>query len=366
MSRDRVDDASVTAGQQTRRVVPFTAGDGLRCNVVNVRSEGTPHKGPVILVHGAGMRDAMYSSIPGTTLVDVLLEDGYDVWLENWRASSDVEPNPWTLDKAAVYDHPEAVKTVVRETGSDEVSAVVHCMGSSSFVLSAAAGLLPEVKTVVSNACSLHPTVPRLARLKGKFALPVLSRLTDYADPSWGLHAPTAFAKALALYTRVTHRECDNRVCKLASFIYGVGSPTLWRHENLDEATHEWLKHEFGPAPVTFFKQMSRSAEAGRLVTVDGFRELPENPVAQEPQSDARFAFLAGQRNDCFVPSGQARTFEFFDSYRRGYHALHVLPGYGHLDVFVGKNAARDTFPLVLAELGRAPVSRGRWASAIS
>jgi len=27
------------------------------------------------------------------------------------------------------------------------------------------------------------------------------------------------------------------------------------------------------------------------------------------------------------------------------------LPGYSHLDVFMGKNAARDVFPLMLKEL---------------
>jgi hypothetical protein len=30
---------------------------------------------------------------------------------------------------------------------------------------------------------------------------------------------------------------------------------------------------------------------------------------------------------------------------------LHTLPRYGHLDVFLGKDAARDVFPRLLAEL---------------
>jgi hypothetical protein len=32
---------------------------------------------------------------------------------------------------------------------------------------------------------------------------------------------------------------------------------------------------------------------------------------------------------------------------------LQVLPGYGHLDVFIGKNAANDVFPIILEELDR-------------
>jgi hypothetical protein len=32
---------------------------------------------------------------------------------------------------------------------------------------------------------------------------------------------------------------------------------------------------------------------------------------------------------------------------------MHVLPRYGHLDVFMGKDAARDIFPTIIDELQR-------------
>ncbi|WP_264026434.1 hypothetical protein, partial [Mycolicibacterium insubricum] len=41
-----------------------------------------------------------------------LLADGWEVWLENWRASIDVPRNRWNLDQAAAYDHPQAVRTI--------------------------------------------------------------------------------------------------------------------------------------------------------------------------------------------------------------------------------------------------------------
>jgi hypothetical protein len=31
-----------------------------------------------------------------------------------------------------------------------------------------------------------------------------------------------------------------------------------------------------------------------------------------------------------------------------------MIPNYGHLDIFFGKNAANDVFPLISAELDRA------------
>src|SRR5436305_11369450 len=105
------------------RVVPFRSRDGFEANLVNVRGDSTD-KGPILLVHSAGVRANIFRAPSGQNLVDTLVTAGYDVWLENWRASIDFRPNEWTLDQAAVFDHPAAVETVVRETGAEEIKAV--------------------------------------------------------------------------------------------------------------------------------------------------------------------------------------------------------------------------------------------------
>lgn len=333
------------------RVVPFTATDGLECNLIHVQGREAPTKGPVLVVHGAGVRANIFRAPVGTTVVDYLVDHGYDVWLENWRASIDVPPNPWSLDQAALHDHPVAVKTVLAETGADELKAVIHCQGSTSFMMSAVAGLVPQVKTIVSNAVSLHPKVPFFSNVKLKTAVPLVSMLTPYVSPRWGLQAPNLTAKAINLIVRLTHHECDNMVCKLVSFTYGSGFPALWSHRNLNDETHEWLKEEFAEVSLRFFQQIARCVRAGHLVSIEGYSELPDDFVAQPPQTDARFAFLAGSENRCFLPESQERTFEYFDGHQKGRHSLHVLAGYGHLDVFMGRSAARDVFPIIVDEL---------------
>ena len=40
----------------TERVVPVRARDGFELNLINVRGSQRPEKGPVLLVHGAGVR----------------------------------------------------------------------------------------------------------------------------------------------------------------------------------------------------------------------------------------------------------------------------------------------------------------------
>jgi pimeloyl-ACP methyl ester carboxylesterase len=334
-------------------VVPFVAGDGMACNLVHLVAETPPTRGPVILVHGAGVRANIFRAPIDRPLVDLLMDEGYDVWLENWRASLELKPNQWTLDKAAVFDHPKAVDTIVERTGADEVKAVIHCQGSCSFMMAAVAGLLPRVSTVVSNAVSLHTVIPTLARWKMQYLHCSFRAVTRYLNPAWALESPDLVSSAFLAWVRLVHRECENDVCKMVSFAYGVGKPTLWSHDNLNDETHEWMRHEFGFCPISFYLQMSRCLQAGYLVPVDGLPGLPQSFVDRPPATDARFALFAGANNRCFLPAGQERTYGYLDAQRPNYHSLHVLPGYGHLDVFMGKNAPREVFPLILEELSR-------------
>lgn len=334
-----------------RTTLPFAAGDGFPCSLVHIARDTPASKGPVLLVHGSGVRADIFLPPVERTLVDCLVDEGYDVWLENWRASIDGPPNKWTLDQAALHDHPVAVRRVLEETGADALKAIVHCQGSTSFMMAAVAGLVPQVTTIVSNAVSLHPIIPRLAALKQRLGVATFGRFLDYMNPQWGIRAPSGLPRFLDLVVRTTHRECDNAVCRHVSFTYGHGFPTLWSHDNLNDATHAWISGEFAACPMVFFDQMDRSIRAGRIVGVEGFPELPSDVLAEPPRTDARIVFMTGQDNRCFLPESQVRSFEHMNRLRPDYHSLLVLPGYGHLDVFIGRHAWKDVFPRLVAAL---------------
>ena len=75
-------------------------------------------RGPVLLRHGTGVRaNLFYGSPMRTTLVDVLVEEGYDVWLENWRGSIDLPDCDYTLDEVARFDHPALIAAVLARPG---------------------------------------------------------------------------------------------------------------------------------------------------------------------------------------------------------------------------------------------------------
>ncbi len=337
----------------TPEVVDFAARDGFRLNFHHYPNAAPRQSEPVLVVHGAGVRANLFLPPTDETFVDALLDAGYDVWLLNWRASIDLPPNEWTLEDAAVLDHPAAVRTVIEHTGAKAIKAVIHCQGSTSFMMAAVAGLLPKVSTVISNAVALHPIVPPLAWLKSRYVTNSVGSFMTYLNPQWGLSAPAGWPTLIDWFVRATHHECNNAVCRHASFTFGVGFPTLWLHENLDDATHEWLKGEFAHVPMTFFREMRGCIAAGHLISSGKYPELPRNFVGQAPKTDARFVFTAGQFNRCFVAESQQRTFDYFERYAPGRDAFYELAGYGHLDVFVGKHAARDYFPLIIDELGK-------------
>lgn len=343
----------ISRAEHRSEVLPFRAGDGRLLTLVHVRGPAEPTRGPVILVHGSGVRAELFRPPIPHTLVDALLDEGWDVWMLNWRASIDLEPTDWTLCDAAVYDHPVAVRKVIEETGATSVAAVIHCQGSTSFALAAAAGLLPEVDRIVSNAVSLHPVIPPFARFKIHYLSPLISKVTPYLSPAWAYRSDGYFSRILRRTVDITHPECDNLVCRMVSFTYGSGNPALWAHRNIDRATHDWITGEFAEVPMSFFAQMDRSLTAGAIIPVRDHPELPADVATAPPRTEARWSLFAGADNRCFLPASQELTFAHLERHRPGRNSLHVLPGYGHLDVFWGRDAWRDTHPLILKELER-------------
>lgn len=347
--RPPADGPAVPAAPTTRRdhvteVLPLTALDGRPLTLVHVRGKRPPTRGPVLLAHGAGVRAELFRPPLRRTFVDALIDAGWDVWMLNWRASIDLEPMSWTLDQAAAYDHPAAVAHVLAATGADRLRAVVHCQGSTSFMMALAAGLLPQVEVVVSNAVSLHPVVPRLSGFKLARFSPLLARPMPIISPAWGDRPVGALSRATVWGVCAIHRECRNPVCRMVSFTYGSGRPALWSHANLDEATHDWIRGEFADVPLTFFAQMNRCVRAGQLVSTEGIEGLPRAFAERAPRTDARIALFAGEDNRCFLAESQQRTYDFLTTHRPGRDTLHILPGYGHLDVFLG--AARRPTPI--------------------
>ena len=62
--------------------------------------------------------------------------------------------------------------------------------------------------------------------------------------------------------------------------------------------------------------------------------------------------FLAGEDNQEFYPETSKITYDLLrDANEASLYTRTVIPGYAHMDCFVGKDAARDVYPSLLAHL---------------
>ena len=318
---------------------------------------------------GSGVRAEMYYGEPlRQTMVDFLLQAGYDVWVENWRASIDFPNNSYTLDQAARFDHPKAVEKVRDETRKAKLRAVVRCQGSISFLLAALAGYLPEdtVSHIVSSAISLFFEVPSKTWRKQRTVLQLARRIGRGADAQWGIRAPAPMGKLYALFARLTERPCGNGPCKMANYMYGAGWDVLALHANLDDQVHAWCARELGYTPFSLIQQVAESCRNGHIVPAEPRSEsTPASYLDSAPEiKDTRFAFIGGTHNFMFQPRGQQRAAEFLREF--GLAAdFAPLEGYGHLDTFWGRDAAAQVFPIILEALeasGTGPIpGASRW-----
>ena len=336
----------------------FKTGDGCELNLHHLSlpsddpGRGTPDRRPVLLIGGLAMRaESFYTSPTRPTLVDKLLEEHYDVWVENWRTSVDLPARSYTLDHAALYDHPAAIRTVLAKTGATSLDAVAHCMGSASLTMSVLAGKAPELRTVVSSAVSYDIDLALRSKLRLWLLLPVASMVSAGTNPQWAARAPSLAAAGLSWAGRL-RRAYSNPLVAAATYIYGGEPEALWKRANLDQETLDWVAREFGYAPFKFFKQMRRSSWKNHLVPAEKLPDWPTDLSGALPPEHTSFTFIAGSENRFFLPTAQQRTYARFHSEQPdAHHQHHEFPGYSHYDVLIGRRAAEHVFPYILDAL---------------
>ena len=344
----------------TPEVYPFTTADGVALRLTRYRGGD---KGPVLLSHGLGVASTIFSlDTIDTNLLEFLYQQGYDVWLLDYRASI-LLPACRTLftgDAIARYDYPAAVNAVRTATGKAQIDVVAHCFGASTLFMALAAGL-EGVRSAVFSQVAGHMVTPLATRLKAGLHLPdvldalgiesLTAHVAASPDPLDRLY-DLALSKNLAI---PGDEHCDSAACHRISFMYAL----LYEHAQLNQATHDALGELFGESNIQAFEHLARTVRAGKAVAADGADVyLPEGDQATLRQRLARFdmpiRFIHGAENACFLPESTERTrallAELFGEDR---YSLTVIPGYGHIDCIFGRDAARDVYPYIVEHLER-------------
>jgi len=325
-------------------VHPVATSDGTEVRLTHYPL-GT--KGPIVLAPGYGNKAKAFAlETVDKNLVTFLGEHGYDVWLFDYRSSPALESarTQFTVDDIATRDWPAAIETVRRETGADSVQVLAHCVGGLSLFMAMGAGL-EGVRSAVFSALAGHPIPTRGNRLRSHVRLATafkaagIENLTTDYDPH--LKADRAVDIAMRAHPFL---HCKDPVCRQIYFLYG----NVYDHANLNDATHAELHEIFGVTNLTFFQHISRMIRARRAVTADG----RDAYVSQTDRFRLPIAFITGEHNRMFLPESVELTYGLLTKANGpDLYEHHVVPGYAHLDCWLGERADRDVFPILLGEL---------------
>jgi cholesterol oxidase len=331
----------------------FNTADGLQLRLT--RYQGGK-KGPVILAHGLGVSSLIFSiDTVETNLLEYLFAHGFDLWLLDYRASTDLPASKtqFTADDVATMDYPAAVAKVREVTGAESVQVVAHCVGSVTFFMAMLAGL-QGVRAAVSSQVAANMVAPTMTRLKTGLHLPSfldalgIDSLNAYVDnhADW---LSRLYDKALQLYPIELEERCNSAVCHRITFMYSL----LYEHDQLNTATHEALHEMFGVANMRIFEHLALMTRQGHLADAKGRDVYLPHPDGRSLERLAiPIAFIHGAENFCFLPESTERTFNLLcEANGKNLYKRHVIPNYGHIDCIFGKNAVKDVYPFILEHL---------------
>jgi len=214
---------------------------------------------------------------------------------------------------------------------------------------------------VTCSQVALHFVVPGATAAKSRIHLPALlgklgvAYMTPTDDTEY-----RGFQKALGMLVDLVHHECTSTVCHRITFLYGH----LYEHATTNPETHARLDEQYGKCNITAFKhlaQLARTVESTRYDygTSENLRRYKtRKPPSYLDPSHLRIpiTFASGARNRTFVPRSTELTYQWLVKENgAALYKRHVVPGYGHIDSFMGAEANRDFYPVFLEQLEACP-----------
>lgn len=340
-------------------VHPFSTADKLGLTLTRF-TRGNGSNDAVLLMHGLTQSSDMFIMPEHHNLVRYLLDNGFnDVWCVDNRMSNHFPYNAsgvhYNLDDVALYDHPATFAEVRKHIGNRPLHVISHCLGSASFTMALAAGVVEDIASAICNAVTLTPRVPAWSLTK----LTVVPNTMEYAlnqpyaNPEWNNAPALSLGKMISRFASLVHTECNIPACQTLSLMWGAGHPAIYEHKNVADVTHRRIGDLHGPTGYQYYRHVRKMVNAGAAVkwTNDSaYNALPDNYMEKAGDIKTPIMFVTGVHNRVFVDSNQV-CFEQINRLAPNRHSLKVYDGYGHNDVFMSKSADRDIFPSFVAYL---------------
>ncbi|QUQ71596.1 alpha/beta hydrolase [Kutzneria sp. CA-103260] len=335
-------------------VHPVTTTDGLGLNLTRFRRETTDDV--VLLVHGLTSSMDMFVMPEHRNLVTHLLDNGFgEVWALDSRMSNRLPYNKsahrFTLDDLARHDYPAALTELRRHVGGRRIHVVAHCLGSVSFLMSLFGGSIGDIASMVCNSVGLTPRVPLWSTVRLVAGPDVIEYGLNqpYLDPQWSSGPAFTTGWAVSKLMSVLHPECAVPACHMLSAMWGSGWPAMYEHRNLLPVTHQRIGDICQASGVNYDRHVRKMIFAGHAVAYD----TGEDYTADLGSVTTPLLLLTGTHNRVFIDSQQV-FHRRLEEAAPGRHELRALPGYGHLDPFIGRHVDLEVFPHIVDFLKRA------------
>ncbi|KAH6850734.1 hypothetical protein B0I37DRAFT_397020 [Chaetomium sp. MPI-CAGE-AT-0009] len=296
--------------------------------------------------------------------VNYLTRAGYRVFVSVHRISQImIAGSNWTtydarLDLKACLEHIRGAH------GPDKIYTIAHCMGSVAFASGLLDGTIPT-SWILGITCSqvfMNPVwgptnmakvmagpLP-LDRFYGLFAGSWFSCSTSNQDTL----VQKTVNQLLRLYPQPRREMCNNAACHRTSLVFG----RCWNHANLNEATHRQMDRFFGGVNMRQLNLLMKMGYDGHVMGNAPLYEPLTSAANVERLRGIPIMLFVGRDNAVLSPEATERTYETLcDAFEDGEYKRKVVPGYGHLDGWMGRNAWKDVYPFVREEVDR--VTRG-------
>ncbi|CAG8620179.1 2848_t:CDS:10 [Ambispora leptoticha] len=327
------------------------AKDGVQSLLTRYKGNGKGHhhlKGPVLFVHGAAMTHEMWTtSLLERTIVDVLIEDNYDVWLIDYRMSpsNKASHEQHTIDSMRL-DIAAGVDKIREITHVEKIAIIAHCVGSISTFMGLLDGTITGVGSLIVSSVGMHPTLALFNSAKAHLGLAYIWKYIlrqNFFDMRTSKKTDifNRMLNQMLRFVPVGHGQiCRGATCHRASFAYGL----LWRHEHLSQQMHDHFGDLSAHVNMTAMTHLLSIGLKKKLVDAKGGNVYVTQKNIKE-NLNFPITFIHGDKNAVFNPVATKKSYEVLreingpELYKRW-----EIDNYGHLDIWWGKNSHEDVF----------------------
>ncbi len=329
---DQAIDLATGRREKFLKEIVLARGDVPLCFVRKRRADGRPPRATVLLIHGFGQNRYTWH-LPSRSFANHLASVGYDVWNLDLRGHGRSRrvgaPRPQNLAEYIEEDLPRALEEVHRTTKRDDLFMIGHSLGGLISYASAplAPGLVQGLVTIGS------PYQFTLGSTTLKTIAGVLGLLERAGLPLANVPLPI---RAIGRGMRFARRYMESPLypVRLRGWHKGAIEPDVLA----EHLTYAFDLASFEVMRTMFSWSGGKAFGGGVASEIDGLSYAERFEQCRLP-----LLVIAGTGDDLAPPASVEPAYLRSRSPDKQYRELPL----GHIDLIVGRDAPRSTWPMV-------------------